>query len=252
MKFTSSVRIKSDQGFYKIKPVNEADHELFRKLLGKRKDDNTPVGIELDLAERPRSFSQLKTVWALVGIIFQSDENRKGSAEELYELYENLLGVYADKVVNRLNGELRPVRISEGDVMSAAHFIEGLMLHLSEVCDLHMDAQTEVRGLLQQWEAFRGTLDDDPLDSVTEKDWRESHKYSEASGRGGQIERAHIVSRGADQGDIEAPWNWLALTPDEHRLQHAAGWEGFLGKFPHLTGRFERARRKAFQGESNG
>jgi hypothetical protein len=84
---------------------------------------------------------------------------------------------------------------------------------------------------------------------VSEELWREKHPYSEASGQGGNIVRAHIVSRGADHPDIEKSWNWLALLDEEHKFQHQKGWDEFLSVYPHLRGRVERARRLAGKAE---
>jgi hypothetical protein len=107
--------------------------------------------------------------------------------------------------------------------------------------------------VLQEWEEWRGNLEVDPVDYsdlactrlLTEAEWREKHRVSEASGRSGDIIRAHIVSRGSDMADIEMSWNWIALTPDEHAEQHRRGWDEFLQIYPHLRGRVERARRLA-------
>jgi hypothetical protein len=80
---------------------------------------------------------------------------------------------------------------------------------------------------------------------LTHAEWVKAHPYSEASGRGGQIVRAHIVSRGADAPDIEKSWNWMALLWEEHEEQHRIGWDKFLQIYSHLRGRVERARRMA-------
>jgi hypothetical protein len=110
-----------------------------------------------------------------------------------------------------------------------------------------------VQEVLEEWETWRGGLENDYADyadrgqtkMLTEEEWRGKHVYSEASGRGGPIERAHIVSRGADAADIEMSWNWIALTPDEHAEQHRRGWDEFLQIYPHLRGRVDRARKLA-------
>ena len=254
MKFASPVQMKKGgPDWYKIRPVDPKDCKLFDKALSKAKNgDDTVYETEIALPERERSYDQLKAAWSLIGAIFQSDseEHRRGTKEELYGLYLDLLDVYAMKCPCPLSGNLRPIHISKDDpectMGTTAYFVEGLMLHLATLCQLPDTVQTQVRGLMTQWIAWRGGLEDDPLDQdTTVSEWRERHQYSEASGNPGPIERAHIVSRGADQADIEEPWNWIALTTDEHRLQHAAGWTAFLAKYPHLQKRVERARRKA-------
>jgi hypothetical protein len=118
---------------------------------------------------------------------------------------------------------------------------------------LSYEAQTTVQDVLQEWENWRGGMekdhtdyaDDEQTEMLTEIEWRRKHAYSDASGRGGTIVRAHIVSRGADAADIEASWNWMALLPEEHEQQHRLGWAGFLSIYPHLMGRVERARNLA-------
>jgi hypothetical protein len=127
------------------------------------------------------------------------------------------------------------------------------LYHLATECDLSYKTQTTVQEVLQEWEEWRGGLETDFSDyadreqtkMITEEQWRNKHVYSEASGRGGPIVRAHIVSRGSDAADIEASWNWIALTPEEHAAQHQSGWNDFLSVYPHLRGRVARARKLA-------
>ena len=180
-------------------------------------------------------------------------EGRVPTEEEKYGLYLDLLELYADKIPNKLTGTLRPVHISESNSAEGARFIDALLGHLASMCNLDYNAQTEVIDILYEWEAWRGALELDPADysdldcttQVTYEQWKEKRLYSEASGRGGAIVRAHIVSRGSDKADIEQSWNWVALLPEEHELQHRVGWDRFLQMYPHLRGRVERARRLA-------
>jgi hypothetical protein len=171
----------------------------------------------------------------LVTAIFESLEGRLPDEEEKYGLYLDLLELYADKKPSRFGG-IRPVHISESNSMEGARFIDGLLFHLSTMCDLTMDTQSSVIDIMCQWEEWRGGLEIDPIDYsdlactqlLTEAEWREKHQVSEASGKGGNIVRAHIVSRGADHQDIEKSWNWLALLDEEHKFQHQKGWDEFL------------------------
>jgi hypothetical protein len=192
-------------------------------------------------------------VWKLVTVIFESMEGRLPTEEEKYELYLDLLDVYADKVPNRIRGGLRPIHISEANSLEGSKFIDGLLSHLATECSLSYEAQTTVQEILQEWENWRGGLETDHADyanaeqteMLTELEWRRKHVYSEASGRGGTIVRAHIMSRGADRSDIEKAWNWVALLPEEHEEQHRLGWDKFLDIYPHLRGRVVRARNLA-------
>jgi hypothetical protein len=209
--------------------------------------------VVLDLPHQKRTFQQNAAVWKLVTVIFESMEDRLPTEEEKYELYLDLLDAYADKVPSRIKGGLRPIHISESNSLEGSKFIDGLLYHLATLCNLKPDLQATVQEVLQEWEEWRGGLeydhadytDNEQTEMLTELEWRRKHVYSEASGRGGAIVRAHIVSRGADAPDIEKAWNWMALLPEEHEKQHHMGWDAFLQIYPHLRGRVERARNLA-------
>ena len=207
----------------------------------------------LDLPRRKRTFKQNAAVWKLVTVIFESMEGRLPAEEEKYGLYLDLLDAYPDKVPNRIRGGLRPIHISEANSLEGSKFIDGLLSHLAAECGLKPDLQAAVQEVLQDWKNWRGGQEKDHADyadreqsvMLTEEEWREKHVYSEVSGRGGIIQRAHIVSRGSYAAGIEASWNWIAMTPEEHEQQHRRGWDDFLGIYPHLRGRVERARNLA-------
>jgi hypothetical protein len=253
-------RYPHKQGEYiLLKATNNKDNDLIHKLFATKKEWEERNQREfflaalLELPRQHRTFRQNATVWKLVTVIFESLEGRLPDEEERYSLYLDLLDAYADKVPSRIKGGLRPIHISEANSLEGARFIDALLSHLASLCDLSLDLQATVQDVLQEWEQWRGGLEIDPIDfadleqtvMLTEKEWREKHVYSEASGRGGMIQRAHIVSRGADAADIEKSWNWMALTPEEHEEQHRRGWDEFLRIYPHLRGRVERARKAA-------
>jgi hypothetical protein len=249
------------RGYIILKHTCEADYTLVTKLFKKKAEWEQRNGKEFFLSVRlglhyqRRTYKQNAAVWELVTVIFQSmsEEGRKPTEEEKYDLYLDLLELYADKVPNRLTGGLRPVHISESNSAEGARFIDGLLYHLSNECDLEYGAQAAVQDVLYQWEDWRGSLDRDPIDYadlectrlLTVEEWRERRQVSEASGRGGDIVRAHIVSRGSDAADIEKAWNWIALLHEEHMEQHRMGWDQFLQIYPHLRGRVDRARKMA-------
>ncbi|GHV89886.1 hypothetical protein AGMMS50268_03890 [Spirochaetia bacterium] len=246
-------------GYIVLKEVNKSGKELIERLFTKkveweeRNKREFYLQIELDLRYQHRTFKQNSSVWVLVTAIFESMEDRLPDEEEKYSLYLDLLELYADKIPNRFGG-LRTVHISESNSIEGARFIDGLLHHLATVCDLSMDSQASVVDVMWEWEEWRGNMKIDPMDYsdlactqlLTEAEWREKHPVSEASGKGGRIELAHIVTRGADGKDIEMPWNWIALLHEEHiGMQHQKGWDEFLQIYPHLRGRVERARQMA-------
>jgi hypothetical protein len=249
-----------------LKAACQKDNDALRSLFSRKAEWEKRNGREFfltalfDLPYQRRTFRQNAAVWKLVTVIFESMDGRLPTEEEKYGLYLDLLDAYADKVPNRIKGGLRPVHISEANSFEGSNFIDGLLYHLATECDLSCEAQTTVQEVLQEWEAWRGGLEKDHADyagpgqtrMLTEAEWRKTHVYSEASGRGGTIQRAHIVSRGSDAADTEASWNWVALAPEEHEQQHRLGWDEFLWIYPHLKGRVERARRLAQKGEIQG
>jgi hypothetical protein len=249
-----------DKGVVWMRP-NPEDSIAFEKFffyLAKRQEKSEetiyPI-VTLDVPARERTYKQNNTLWALIRIIFESMNGRKPTKDEAYELYLDILAEYAERVPSRFSGALRPIHISESDTRHAAQLIQACFDIIVDYCDLTVDLQADVRKLFYAWHDWRGKQDFDPLDcadndrEIAEREWREKHKISDASGVGGVIEKAHIVSRGANVAAIDKPWNWLALTPEEHRLQHQHGWGEFLAQYPHLRGRVERARKLAAEME---
>jgi hypothetical protein len=242
-----------------LKATCKKDNDLVLKFFHTKKEreernqKDFVVQAVLDLPHQKRTFRQNAAVWKLVTVIFENMEGRLPDEAEKYDLYLDLLDAYADKVPNRIKGGLRPIHIAEANSLEGSKFIDGLLYHLATECSLSYEAQTTVQEVLQEWEMWRGGMEKDHIDyaddeqtgMLTDLEWREKHVYSEASGRGGVVIRAHIVSRGADAADIEKSWNWIALTPEEHEMQHRRGWDAFLQIYPHLRGRVDRARKLA-------
>ena len=233
---------------------NRPDIEkLFDQIKNKqiRLKRDIQISAELKIPLESKTFRQNRTLWALITIIYITMNGEKPTDQEKYNLYNDILDAYADKIPNRFTGEMRAVRLSESDTKQAAHLIEACMDILSTIPDIPMKYVSEVKDMFFAWHSWRGGQDMDPLDVdiagmlLTEKLWWDRHKVSDASGEGGVLERAHIVSRGRDTQDIEKAWNWIALRPNEHRIQHTHGWEYFLTLYPHLSKRVKRARELA-------
>lgn len=235
-----------------LRATDEKDFLLIRKMFDSKtkREERTKREIllkcEIDAQFQNRTFKQLRAVWKLVEVIFTSMEDRKPTDSEKYELYLDLLELYADKTPSRLRSDtLRPVHISESNTVAAARFIDGLLYHLATECKLSYDLEADVRKVLYEWEIWRGKQEHDFMDDMTVTEWRQRAVYSEASGMGGNVDCHHIVSRGAAPQFTDCAWNVLALTRQEHEFFHAHGWNVFLEKYPHLRGKVERAFEKA-------
>lgn len=237
------LKVNDPKDFYNVKKLFKSKSE--REV---RSQKEILLKCEIDAAFQHRSFKQLNAVWELVTVIFQSDSenHRKPTHEEKYELYLDLLELYADKVPNRFTNQLRSIHISEANTVAGSNFIEGLLFHLVSMCKLPDDLQATVRSVLYEWEIWRGKQDEDINDTRTIEEMREYVIFSEASGRT-PVHYHHIVSRGACPAAIDKAWNILALTPDEHNFFHqqCKNYDEFLERYPHLRGKIETAQKKA-------
>lgn len=224
-------------------------HKMFKSKSERenRSQKEILLKCEIDAAFQHRSFKQLNTVWKLVETIFEAENGVKPLQNEKYELYLDLLDLYADKIPNRYSNQLRNIHISEANTMAGAHFIDGLLYHLNSMCKLTDDLQADVRKILYEFEIWRGNQEHDINDDRNVNDLREYVRYSEASGLGGEIHFHHIVTRGACPAAIDKAWNLMALTPDEHNFFHqqCKNWDDFLEVYPHLRGKVEKAQKKA-------
>lgn len=235
-----------------LKPADEKDWPIIKKLFANKGDreartkQEVLLRCEINAPYQHRTFKQNSAAWVLVDIIFQSLENRKGTHEELYALYSDLLEEYADKKPSRINGKLRAVHLSEMNTEQAGRFIDGLLLHLSTLCDLTTDLQTDVRKFIYEWEEWKSKPENEFNEFGSIQEMREKVVYSEASGMGGDLHFHHIVSRGACPAAIDKAWNIMALTPAEHNFFHqqCKNWDEFLDVYPHLRGKVELAYKK--------
>lgn len=235
-----------------LRPSDSRDLVPIRRLFKSKKEREERSGREIllqcviDAPFQKRTIKELNTAWKLISIIFESQFGRRGTDNELYELYEDLLPEYAEKTPCLLYPDrLRPVRLSEANTVQAATFIDGLIFHLCRYCDLKQDLQADVRTTIYEWETWRGKQKKDFTAEMTESEWRKRAVYSEASGIGSGIELHHMLTRGAHPELAGDPENWMALTHGEHMEFHDKGEAEFLEKYPHLRGRFEHIHEKA-------
>lgn len=228
-----------------LKVNDQKDLLMIRKLFESKESREKRSGKEIlveatiDAAFQKRSFKQNNAVWKLVTIIFETENGRKPSHEELYECYCDLLDVYAPQRVNKRTGQLRRVHVSEGNTVEIAELIDGLLFHLATLCNLKPDLQADVRSVIYEYTMWKAKNKIEYLKTL--EDVRNHIVWSEASGRRENIEIHHIVSRGACPQFVDCAWNLLVLTRDEHRYFHEHGWTMFLDKYPHLRTKVEMA-----------
>ncbi len=236
-----------------LKPLDDKDNYIINKLFTNKaeRENRTKKEIllrcEINAPYQHRTFKQNNAVWVLVGIIFESMENRRGTHEELYDIYSSLLEEYADRKPSKINNKLRIVHLSEMNTEQCGRFIDSILNYIASTCDLNYDLQTDVRKFIYEWEEWKSRPENEFEEFKSIQELKEKVNYSEASGRGGNLHLHHIVSRGANPGAIDKAWNIMVLTEDEHNFFHqqCKNWDEFLEVYPHLRNKVETAYKKA-------
>lgn len=233
-----------------IIPASNADKTVFMSYVEQAADKY--VSLDFKNLRATKTYDQLKAAWALIDLIFQSMYFRRPISAERQQMYAELLEEFAPRKPSLLHqGQDEPKTFSEMSKQELSSFIQSLISFLAESCDLNQKDQMMVKDIFLEWQSYKSSMDKDPddydengelLDMAT---WRERHTVSFASGIGGDLDLAHIVSRGADTVHRDCCWNVMLLTHEEHMMQHAKGWNEFLKIYPHLRGRVERARHIA-------
>lgn len=243
---------KAQEGYLLI-PATRADAVCLSTFADTK--DKRFVSITMKNAKATKRYNQVKTVWALIRLIFVSLNKRLPSELEQKMLYNYLVSLYAEKEpVVTPNGDIEyvPVTLSEMSARQASMFILALIKVLSDCDQVDYESKIEVSEIFKEWLEHRGYLKTDYCDCNEDGEyldvdtWRELNTMSFASGSKENLEIAHIVSKGSDEIHRDCVWNMMLLTHEEHiEVQHRYGWDYFLEIYPHLRGRVERAREIA-------
>ncbi len=202
-----------------------------------------------------RSIVQNRTLWGLCYFIGWVQEGRKPDKETVYWIYRGILEEFAPTVINPKTLEREPMSSSHPQMTTRimGSLINGaLQTLMSEDLPTHVEQAIgeEMRDL---WRAFYKWRYHDYTDMLEEhitwSEYLERVQVCEACGIKGtdtdKLERAHIISAGADKTIYEESWNWLCIHSRHHgQLQHQHGWETFLKAYPHLRPKVEHARKK--------
>lgn len=239
----------NERGFYLI-PATQTDLELLTCFTAEVENSYLTVTVKNNKSDK--TYKQLKTAWALITILFESSYGKKPSETERQEFHNELLELYSDKKQSLLNPDkLVPVTFREMSNSQMSKFISCIITEIADSCDLSLDEQVHVQEVFKEWESFLGEQETDWNDYdengnlLSMEEWKKNHTVSFASGKGGHLDVAHIVTRGSDEKDIEHCWNVMMLTREEHLKQHEIGWANFCEIYPHLKGRVNRAKKMA-------
>ncbi len=205
--------------------------------------------------KEPRSRKQENTLRGLERFIATAIMDRKASDEEVDEIHEAIIDEIMPIKTNTYSGERHHKRTSDATVVEMARCIEHA---INWLCTLDIpdwlveSAGKDMHALWDGWYRWRYKQELDPLyDDEMAMDWTkycEHHQVCELCFQpdipGDPLERAHIVSGGANIAAYEKPWNWLRIHHSHHvPVQHQHGWDAITKEFPHIIGKLNRARQ---------
>lgn len=223
--------------------------QTFAETLG-----NRYATVTANFNRSTKTYDQVKTVFALIGIRFFIQHHRYPTETEQAILYSRFLWKYAPKTVDPLNPEEEsPIPLSQQSKSEAAIFISGIMADIYEYAgdDLVDTTAVELSQIFEEFHAANGYGIGNPVDYdengslFTENEWRKKNHYSFASGiiDDPSLQLHHILSRGAHDAFRDCAWNWIMLTDYEHNriIHNRGGWTKFLDIYPHCAKRVKNA-----------
>lgn len=244
---------RPNDNYYCFIPASPADKRFMNSFCGEA--GNQIITVTAEIKRVNKTYEQIKLAWALISICCEINYGHKPVGDEADNMCQALYKMFAEEYEwqNPLTGEIEKNKITMSKMSKAqmCAFINNIINYLAQDCDLNTTQQIGVKEIFEQYMSFRSELKEDFVDMDAEgnyisiEEFRRINTISFASGMGGALELAHIVSRGTAPQFEECSWNVMMLTPEEHKLQHQAGWEKFLEIYPHLRGRVERARKMA-------
>lgn len=238
---------KFSNGSYLFMPASVADKSLIDTFC--EGYPKTYVTVEVHGSRGNKTYDQVKTVFALCSLLYQVNYGKKPNDEQRRQMYESLLWDFADKEPDIRHPErLVPIHLSRMSVTQASRFINDIFNLIIENCDLDDIQMTQVKELFETFKEHSSHGRYNPCDFnkdgqlYTVEEWCKVNNVSMASGVGGDLEIAHIISKGAREDLRDCVWNFLRLTHEEHiGIQHQKGWQAFLEMFPHLKPRVKKA-----------
>lgn len=202
-----------------------------------------------------RSIIQNRTLWGICYFIGWIQEGRKPDKETVYWIYRGIIEEYSPHVMNPTTMQREAMTSSHPGMNTRvmATIISGaLQTLLSQDIPESLEdfIGKDMRSLWREFYKWRYDKDDKLEEDIDWAEYCEKYQVCEACGLkhsdDNPLERAHIISAGANQSIYEESWNWLRIHRSHHaEIQHQLGWSVFLKSFPHLRPKVEYARRRA-------
>lgn len=240
---------KPNDNYYCFIPASPADKRFMNSFCGEA--GNQIITIEAEIKRANKTYEQIKLAWALISICCEVINGHKPVGDEAEYMCQALYEMFAEEYEwqNPLTGEIEKEKITMSKMSKAqmCAFINNIINFLADSCDLNTEQQISVKEIFEQYMSFRSSLKEDFVDMDAEgnyislDEFRRINTISFASGLGGELDLAHIVSKGTSPQFRDCSWNAMMLTHEEHMMQHKVGWPKFLEIYPHLRGRYDRA-----------
>lgn len=255
--------LKKQNEYFIIVPATKADKMNLNIYADAA--DGKYLNIVMKSGSGTKTYSQLKTAYALFQMYFIANKGRKPTSAELKLTHDYILEHYGEKKeVQEIFGEQTKtvvMGLSEYSKQQLARLIQTLIQLLHENTQeilTSADDLIDLGDLFTEWEEYLSLQKDDPTDFnengeyLSLDEYRATHTVSYASGRtcgidGSPLEMAHIISKGSDPAFENCCWNVMMLTHEEHvGIMHSqeireGGWNALIARYPHIRGRVERA-----------
>lgn len=244
---------KSGNGSFLLLPATPSDRSLlnmFSESIGDRY-----VRINLTDLSANKTYDQVRTVWALIDILYEIEHGAKPTVRQASLTYAHLIGTYAPLIDDPLDPSKKVrLTLSLMSKYEASVFINSIMSECLERMGKATESSLvfDVQDLFTEFIDWRGRQKKDPVDIdgsgewLTVDEWCERNNASMASGSKESLEVCHIITKSKRPDLKDCVWNLLRMTHYEHiEIQHRHGWERLLSIYPHLIPRVKAAYDRA-------
>ena len=246
---------KFDNGSFLLLPATPNDRTVM-DLFCKELNPNIYVKVVMEELKSNKSYDQIKTIWALVSILYEITNQCKPTTNQAAAMYMSLIQSYAPTTTDPRNPSNKIyITLSHMNKQQASVFINSIMQECIEKMGNVNNGNliVDVQDLFTEFIEWRGRQKRDPIDVDEDNgwllmnEWCKRNNASMATGlSGGDLEIAHIITRKARPDLADCVWNCLRLTHYEHiEIQHRKGWQELLSLYPHLIPRVKAAYDRA-------
>ena len=163
---------KFDNGSYLLLPATPNDKrllDLFASEVG-----NNYVRITLSDVKGDKTYDQVRTVWALIDILYEIENGSKPTVREASLAYAHLIEMYAPLVDNPMDPSKKiRLTLSLMNKYEASNFVNCIMKECMEKMGIAPDKAliVDVQDLFTEFIEWRGRQKKDPMDVDENGEW---------------------------------------------------------------------------------